>query len=133
MAKRLAVISALRARIISQGVADLETMSQRMSKNTTYNAEEVYSILRLYVREANSALQAGETVKIDGLLNVSPSLKLGGAVGLGVRPDRSATAALSNPTLWTADKVSSHANLTKSADELVAEWNVAHPDNPVED
>ena len=73
MATRLAVISKLRPRIISQGTVNLETLASRLAKNTTYNEDEIYGMLRMMVREANSALQNGETVKIDGLVNVIPS------------------------------------------------------------
>lgn len=77
MANKLTAINQLRAKIVSQGIADLEEMAQRVAKNTTYNTEEIYSILRLYVQETNAALQASETVKIDGLLKVSPNMKWG--------------------------------------------------------
>ena len=103
-----------------------------MAKNTTYNTEEMYSILHLCVREAKEALKEGETVKFDGLLTVTLSIKVGGKVKMGSRADRWATAELDNPTLWTAKKVSNHANLTKTSDELITKWNVDHPDDPVE-
>ncbi len=51
MAKKLAVINQLRPRIISQGVADTETISKRMSKNTTYNPDELFGMMRLFIKE----------------------------------------------------------------------------------
>jgi len=133
MAKRLAVLNQVRPRITSQNIVDQEAMSGRMSKNTTYHTEEIYSILRMYTSEIIAALQAGETVKIDGLLLLTPNMKVGGEVDLGLRPDRGAVAALNNPTLWTADKVSNHANMSKDTDTLVAQWNREHPKDPVTD
>ena len=133
MAKRLAVINQLRPKINSQGVVDLETMAGRMAKNTTYNLEEIYSILRLYVGEVNSALQAGETVKIDRLVLIAPNMKVGGSVNMSLRADRATLAGLNNPQLWTASKLNNFANLSKTSDELVALWNAEHPDDPVED
>ncbi len=112
---------------------DLEKMSGRMSKNTTYNTQEIYSILRLYVDESNKALQFGETVKIDGLVSMTPNMKVGGEVDISLRGDRAAIAGLNNPTLWTADKVTNHANLSKSPDELIGMWNTDHPDDLVEE
>ena len=82
MAKKLPVIIQLRPKIISQDLVDLEKMSGRMSKNTTYNAQEIYSILRLYVNDCVAALQVGETVKIDGLVLMSPNMKVGGEVDI---------------------------------------------------
>jgi len=133
MAKRIVVVNQLRPKIISQGVVNLAEMAERMAKNTTYNPQELYGMLLLNVREILAALQAGETVKIDGLLTLSPNMKVGGEVDLSLRGNREAVASLNNPRLWTASKVSNHANLTKSSDELVAEWNEAHPDDPVTD
>ena len=52
---------------------------------------------------------------------------------MSLRADRSAVAGLNDPKLWTAGKVRNHANLTKTAEELVAQWNAEHPDDPVED
>jgi len=133
MAKKIAVINKLRAKIVGQGVVDLEAMAKRVSKNTTFNAEEVNSMLRLFVQEAIAALQAGETVKIDDLLNLSANMKVGGKVSLGTRPDRGAIAGLSNPELWPASEVTNHANMTKTTDELLAQWDVEHPNDLVED
>jgi len=133
MAKRLTVINKLRPKIVGQGVVDVEELAGRVAKNTTFNVEEIDSILRLAVDEANAALQAGETVKLDDLLSVSPNMKVGGAVHMSIRADRGATAGLNNPMLWTAAKVKNHANLSKSSDDLVADWDAANPGDPVED
>jgi len=132
MANKLGVLSKVGPRIINQGAVDLETMAGRISKNTTYNTEEIYSVLRLCVREAQEALQAGETVNLDGLFTITLSMKVGGKVKIGTRADRGAVAGLDNPMLWTA-KVSNHANMAKTTKELMAAWNAEHPDDPVED
>jgi hypothetical protein len=133
VAKRLSVLNLLRPKILSQGVADMETIAGRVAKNTTFNQDEIYGIVRLYVREAIAALQAGETVKLDGFLSVSPNMKVGGTVKLSIRGDRQAVSSLNNPLLWTAAKVLNHANLSKSSDEIVAQWDQEHPDDPVTD
>jgi hypothetical protein len=133
MAKKLPVVNQLRPKIISQDLVDLEKISGRMSKNTTYNSQEIYSILRLYVDESSKALKAGETVKIDGLVSMTPNMKVGGEVDIALRNDRGLIAELNNPTLWTADKVSNHANLSKSSEELIGMWNTDHPDDQVEE
>ena len=133
MAKKLTVINNSRPRITSQNTIDHETISGRMAKNTTYNAEEIYSMLRLYTNEIIAALQAGETVKIDGVVSLTPNMKVGGEVDLALRGDRGAIAGLNNPLLWTADKVANHENLSKTTEELIAKWNAAHPNDHVTD
>ncbi len=131
MAAKLPVLNQLRPKVISQGVVNLEKLAGRVSKNTTYNAEEIYGMFRLAVKEIINALQNGETVKIDGLVSIAPNMKVGGEVDLTLRGDRGAIAGLNNPILWTADKVANHANLSKSTEELVELWNTEHPEDPV--
>jgi hypothetical protein len=133
MAKKLTVINQLRPRIVSQSLVDLEAMAGRISKNTTYNPKEIYSILKLFVDDSIAALQAGETIKIDGLVSMSPNMKVGGEVDIVLRSDRAAIAGLNNPQLWTAAKVANHANLTKDSAELIKLWNAAHPEDVVEE
>ena len=62
---------------------------------------------------------------------MTPNVKVGGEVDIALRCDRAVIAGLNNPTLWTADKVINHANLTKSSAELLALWNTEHPDDIV--
>jgi hypothetical protein len=134
MAKRIAVINQLRPKIQSQGVADLETLAGRIAQqSTTFDEDEMFGIFRKFMREIMTALQNGETVKLDSLVNISPQMKVGGAVKLGLRADRSAIASLNDPKLWTAVKVTNHAHLRKSSDDLVALWNSENPDDTVED
>ncbi len=134
MAKRIAVINQLRPKIQSQGVADLGTLAGRIARqSTTFDEDEMFGIFRKFMREIMAALQNGETVKLDGLVNIRPQMKVGGEVNLGLRADRSAIASLNDPKLWTAVKVINHANLRKSSDDLVALWNSENPGDTVED
>lgn len=133
MANRLPVIGQLRPRILGQGIIDLHEISRRVSKNTTFNPSEIFSVLELFTAEANAAIQSGEIVKIDGLVNIKASMKVGGEVDMVLRADRSAVADLNDLTLWNAAKVVNHENLAKTSDELVEQWNEAHPDDPVVD
>ncbi len=131
MTDKINAINQLRPKIISQGIVDHQTMAKRMSKNTTYNEHEVYSILRLYADDINAALQAGETVKVDGVCTLTPNMKVGGEVNVSIRHHRGALAALQNPRLWTANKVANHRNMSKTTGQLIKDWNAAHPDDPV--
>jgi len=134
MAKKLGVISQLRPKIKSQGVADLAALAARIARqSTTFDEDEMYGIFRKLMREIVRALQSGETVKLDGLLNITPQMKVGGAVGLSLRPDRSMVSRLNDSALWTADKVINHRNMRKSTETLLAEWLAAHPDDPITD
>jgi hypothetical protein len=131
MANKLLVLNQLRPKIISQGVVNLEELSDRVSRNTTYNKEEIYSVLRLFVDGVTEALQNGETVKINRLVNISPNMKVGGKVNMSLRVDRAALAALNNPVLWGAGKVTNYAHLNKSSAQLIEIWDQQHPDDVV--
>ena len=133
MAKKIVVINQTRPRIKSQGVVSLAEMAARVSPNTTYNKIEVHSILQLFVEGVIEALEAGETVKIDGLVMVSPNMKVGGRVNLSLRPDRAAIAGLNNPMLWTGAKVENFANLNKNTTQLLDDWDADNPGDLVED
>ena len=134
MAKLISIINQLRPRVKAQGIVNLETLAARMARqSTTFDEDEMFGIFRKMMREITAALQNGETVKLDGLVNIQPKMKVGGQVSLGLRADRSAVAGLNDPKLWTAGKVQNHANLTKTTEELVAMWNEDHPDDPVEE
>ena len=133
MANRLPVVNRLRPRISNQGIVDLEAISRRVSKNTTFNPAEILSVLKQFTDEANAAIQAGEIVKIDGLVNIAPNMKVGGEVGMSLRGDRKAIAGLNDPTLWTAAKVANHDNLGRTSEELVLLWNEEHPEDTVVD
>ncbi|HBY07474.1 MAG TPA: hypothetical protein DEH22_06695 [Chloroflexi bacterium] len=133
MAKKLAVINQLRPKIISQGVVDRKAMAARVAPNTTYNKIEVDSILQLFVEGVIQALQNGETVKIDDLVHISPQMKVGGQISLGLRADRGLLAGLNNPLLWTGAKVNNYVNLNKTTQALLDQWDAEHPDDLIED
>jgi len=134
MTKKLGVISQMRPKIKSQGVVDLDGLAARIARqSTTFDEDEMYGIFRKMTREIVAALENGETVKLDGLLNITPQMKVGGTVSLSLRPDRSLISRLSNPTLWTADKLINHHNMRKPTEVLLAEWQIAHPDDPIVD
>jgi hypothetical protein len=58
-------------------------------------------------------------------------MKVGGEVDMTLSGDCSAIAGLNDATLWPAAKVTNHDNLNSTSDELVLQWNEAHPDDPV--
>ncbi|MCA9872560.1 MAG: hypothetical protein KC441_02870 [Anaerolineales bacterium] len=133
MATKIAIISQVRPKIKSQGVADLEILAARIARqSTTFDEDEMFGIFRKMVREIIVSLQNGETVKLDGLLNITPQMKLGGEVGLSIRADRGVVSDLSNPKLWTADKVINYANIRKTMESLLADWNENHPEDMIE-
>lgn len=132
MATKIEVMSKLRPKIQPQGVVDLETIAKRRSVGSVHDEFSLHGIARGLVHEIIKALKAGETVKVDGLVLLQPSMKVGGEVRLVVKGDRGFISDLNSPTLWTADKVSNYGNMRKTAVQLIAQWNQENPDNMVE-
>ena len=89
MATRIAVINTLRPKVKTQGMVDLEMLAARMARqSTTFDEDEMFGIFRKMMREISAALQNGETVKLDGLVNIQPKMKVGGQVEPARRPQR---------------------------------------------
>ena len=134
MARLISIINLLRPKIKSQGIVSLDMLAARMARqSTTFDEAEMVGIFRKMTREIIVALQNGETVKLDGVINIQPQMKVGGQVGLSLRADRSAIAGLNDPQLWPASKVTNHVHMRKTTDELVVLWNEEHPDDLVEE
>lgn len=73
----------------------------------------------------------GQAVKIDGLGTFTPTIHVNGSLDILFRPDPEMLRQLNDRTKFYA-KILNKANIGKSADELVAQWNVEHPDDLVE-
>jgi hypothetical protein len=99
MAKKLPILNKLRPKLKPQGIADFGIMAKRIARNTTFHPVEIQAALNLYVEETLHSLENGETVKLNGLANLTPNIQIGGRVNMLARWDRAAVARLNNPQL----------------------------------
>jgi hypothetical protein len=95
---------------------------------TSLNRGEVENVLS----ELNEAIiffaRQGAPVKLGGVGIFTPSVNLGGALGIGFRLDNDIDSMLNVDTLFTG-VIKNRENVGKSPDELKAMWNEEHPDD----
>ena len=75
-------------------------------------------------------IRSGRAVKIEGLGTWTPNIGLDGSLTIQYRPDTALINALKVPGTFTG-RVSNRENIGKTGDELVAQWNEAHAEDPV--
>jgi hypothetical protein len=94
-----------------------------------------FLFMRKYIYELRDEIlrahRIGQAVKIEGLGTFTPTIRLDGSLDILFRPDPDMLKRLNNRTKFHA-KILNKANFGKSAEELVAQWNVEYSDDLVE-
>jgi len=83
--------------------------------------------LRDHIIEFN---RAGRAVKVDGLGTFSPSIDLDGTLSISFRPDPALNYGINIPGTFSGT-ILNRENIGKTSDDLVAQWNQDHPENPI--
>lgn len=132
MAKRITVIRKYRPEIKKKRTRRMPELVRSMSRATTLTE----GTIRLVVYELrDNILMAhlmGEAVKVEGLGTFTPTIRMDGELDVLFRPDPAILRDLNDRSRFTAT-VLNRANIGKSADELVAQWNAEHPEDLVEE
>lgn len=105
----------------------IEDIAQRSSLNEGAIRFVVYEVRDALLR----AHRHGQAVKIEGLGTFTPTIRVDGSLDILFRPDPDMLRELNDPTKFHA-KILNKSNIGKSAQELVAQWNEEHPEDPVE-
>ena len=132
MAKKITAIRRYRPEIKRMPTLQTRHLVEDMSRSTSLNE----GTIRFVMYELRDALlkahRTGQAVKIEGLGTFTPTIRLDGSLDILFRPDPDMLRQLNDPTKFYA-KILNKANIGKLADELVAQWNEEHPDDPVEE
>ena len=130
MASKIKAIGALRPRIEQGNTAQKTELLRSASRATGL----VAGTLDLSIMELRDQIieycRAGRAVKIDGLGTWTPNLQLDGSLDIQYRADNALVNGLNLPGVFTG-KIVNRDNIGKSADELVALWNEAYPEDQV--
>ena len=131
MAHRIKVISLSRPRI-EQG----NTVQKReLLRRITHGTGLVEGALDYGITELRDQIieicRSGRAVKIEGLGTWSPNIGMDGSFDIQYRADTALVNGLNGPGTFSGT-VRNRENIGKTADELVARWNVEHPDDQVE-
>jgi len=131
MAKKITVIRRYRPEIKRERTRQTWQVVEDIARGTSLNEGSI----RFVVYELRDAIlrahRIGQAVKIEGLGTFTPTIRVDGSLDILFRPNPDMLKQLNDRTKFYA-KILNKANIGKSADELVAQWNAEHPDDPVE-
>ena len=130
MTKRINAIKALTPSIKLQNTAQNELLCKYISRRSSLNAGEINNVLMQLQDAILFFTLAGHPVKLDGLGTFTPTIRLDGSYNLNVRIDRTLIREMNQPGEIRAE-ILNRKNIGLSADNLVAQWNALHPDDPV--
>ncbi len=130
MTKRINAIKALTPSIKLQNTAQNDLLCKYISRRSSLNAGEINNVLRQLQDAILFFTLAGHPVKLDELGTFTPTIHLDGSYNLNVRIDRALIRKLNQPG-ETKAVILNRKNVGLSADDLVAQWNDLHPDDPV--
>ncbi|MFZ5911096.1 MAG: hypothetical protein ACOYYU_13875 [Chloroflexota bacterium] len=132
MAKKITAIRKLRPEIKRERTRQTRQVVEDIARSTGLSEGEIRFVTYELRDVILMAHQVGQAVKIEGLGTFTPTIRADGQFDILFRPDPEMLRQLNDPTRWYA-KILNKRNIGKSADELAAQWNEAHPDDPVEE
>jgi len=129
-APRIQAINAYRPRIEQGNTVQKPELIRALSRATGLvegSIDQATMELRDHIIEFN---RAGRAVKVDGLGTFSPSIDLDGTLSISFRPDPALNYGINVPGTFSGT-ILNRENIGKSSDDLVAQWNQDHPENPI--
>jgi nucleoid DNA-binding protein len=132
MAKRINAIKALMPQIELNKTIQIDELADYISRGTNLNPAQIKYVLD----ELSDALlfftSSGQPVKLDGLGTFTPAIRLSGEYTINVRVERELINGLNAPDAFKG-RIKNKTSIGKASGDLVAEWNEAHPEDPVID
>ncbi len=129
-APRIQAINAYRPRIEQGNTVQKPELIRALSRATGLvegSIDQATMELRDHIIEFN---RAGRAVKVDGLGTFSPSIDLDGTLSISFRPDPALNYGINIPGTFSGT-ILNRENIGKTSDDLVAQWNQDHPENPI--
>lgn len=129
MAKKIQAVAAYGPRIDLIEAADVERFMSLITQRTTLSAGVVKNVQESEVETLIGLLKEGRPVHT-GVAIFTPSINLEGQIDVSVRVDKRILSALNSNGGFTG-KLLHAENIGKSSDDLVAQWNKDHPEDPI--
>lgn len=130
MAPRIRAINAYRPRIEQGNTVQKPELIRAMSRATGVvegSLDQAIKELRDQIIEFN---RAGRAVKVEGLGTFSPSIDLDGTLSIIFRPDPALNHGINIPGIFTGTIIN-REYIGQTSDDLVAQWNKDHPEDPI--
>ncbi|MBI5952059.1 MAG: HU family DNA-binding protein [Chloroflexi bacterium] len=132
MAKKLAAIRKYRPEIKRERTRQMPQVVEGIAMRTGLNKGEILLVIYELQDAILDAHRSGQAVKVEGLGTFTPTIRMDGKLDIVFRPEPDMLRQLNDPTKFHA-KILNKPNIGKSADDLAAQWNAEHPDDPVEE
>jgi len=132
MVRKITAIRKYRPEIERQPTKQMPQVVESIVMRTGLNKGEILFVLYELHDAILDAHRDGQAVKIEGLGTFTPTIRVDGKLDIVFRPEPDMLRQLNDPTKFHA-KILNKSNIGKSVDELAAQWNAEHPDEPIEE
>ncbi|MEW5828924.1 MAG: hypothetical protein AB1846_08565 [Chloroflexota bacterium] len=130
MASRITAIRKFRPELRRGRTLNMGDVVELIARSTGLNEGEIRFVVYELRDLILMAAHRGQAVKIEGMGIFTPTIRSDGEMNMLFRADKSMRSKLHVNYLST--NIINKDSIGKSADELVAMWNAAHPEDPVE-
>ena len=107
-----------------------EQLVQFIADRTGLNRGDVRHMLDEFQDAINFFTLSGQGVKLDGLATFLPKINLPGRLNLSARISNRIRSRLNQEGAYRG-RIKNRENLRKPIDDLVALWNAANPNDPI--
>jgi len=132
MVRKITAIRKYRPEIKRERTKQTRQVVEGIAMRTGLNEGEIRFVvyeLRDFILDAH---RTGQAVKIEGLGTFTPTIRMDGSLDIVFRPEPDMLQQLNDTTKFYA-KILNKSNIGKSVNELAAQWNAEHPDDPVDE
>ena len=130
MASLVSALNQYRPQIEYGDTADWREVADFMADNSTLSRADIIAVLTGLQQAVIHFHRQGRGVKLDGLGTYLPNVNYRGEFDVAHRLDRELKRALNGGAF--RGKIRNKRNIGKTSAQVVALWNIEHPDDPVE-
>ena len=132
MARKITAIRKYRPAIERGKTRQMPQIIRQIARSTSLNEGSIRYVIYELRDVILDAHRAGQAVKFEGLGTFTPTVRMDGKLDILFRPDPAMLRDLNDRAQFNA-KILNRANIGKTADDLVAQWNAEHPEDLVEE
>ncbi len=132
MAKKITAIRRYKPEIERNPTWQMLEIIHHMTDATGLSRGAILNVVYRLQEVILAAHRDGRALKLEGLGTFTPVMRTDGSLDILFRPHVEILRQLNNMTQFHA-KILNKANIGKSSDELIAQWDRDHPDDLVED
>ncbi len=130
MAKRIRAVTEYRPRIDQGKAATEERFMELVTQRTTLSSGVVKNVQDSEIEALIGLLLDGRPVHT-GTAIYTLSIGLDGEYEVNVRADKRIERAMNQEGAFRGELINAE-NIGKTSDDMVGQWNIDHPDDPVE-